>query len=173
MTYYVYALCYPDNTPFYVGLTTDMAKRLKGHISTYNEESPRGRVIKALREQGLVPVMTLLETVEGDKCDGIAVENGYIAKFPDLTNKQENNGYKRVRLFLRHCQECDKTWESTTRANVCFEGRGGHSVELISSQLVDPNLPEYAQYGSRLTDRKYSPRLRPPTQQMLEASKGR
>jgi predicted GIY-YIG superfamily endonuclease len=70
---FVYALCEPDGkTVRYIGLSADLYKRFKAHVSHSCMPTVRAW-INALRERGLIPSMVVLREVVGMEA-GIAAE---------------------------------------------------------------------------------------------------
>lgn len=75
-TYQIYALIDPrDNSVRYVGFSRDARLRLKGHLNGSAENGQEARWILKLHEQGLTPILHVLETIEaGEDALTIACE---------------------------------------------------------------------------------------------------
>jgi hypothetical protein len=64
-SYQIYALIDPrDNTVRYVGISIDADERFISHLHDPNASLPKTRWIRELRQEGLSPVMQILETIE-------------------------------------------------------------------------------------------------------------
>lgn len=64
-SYQIYALIDPrDNAIRYVGLSVDADERFISHLHDPNANLPKARWIRELRQEGLSPIMQILETIE-------------------------------------------------------------------------------------------------------------
>ena len=109
---YIYKLINPDtNEPFYVGQTLSLEKRLYQHINESSTNPNNVLIIKALKKNGLEPVMKIIEIVVGKNANRI--EEFWIRELSrthKLTNRPLKNDYtqrnkKKQYLFTVKCSK--------------------------------------------------------------------
>lgn len=158
---YIYALCHPDKTPFYVGVTADVIKRYKSHLA-----EARGGAV-SLKNQAILEILAIGEypffiqlAHADDRDEAFKIEAKYIEAFPNLTNVQCPHLIwpfrKKERVYLLHCDECHIEWEvprlGLDRRPRCRERHT--SVRIRAKWLYDPLMKRVVNYEDLERDRK-------------------
>ena len=94
--YQIYALIDPrDNAVRYVGLSIDADERLISHLHDPNANLPKTRWVRELRQEGLSPIMQILETIEaGANALSLACQREL-----DWINEMQRRGYSLLNVM--------------------------------------------------------------------------
>ena len=102
MKTYIYTLSHPiTNEVRYVGKTINIARRYKQHLYD-KRKSHKASWVKSLKNEGLKPVMTIVETCEGEWQER---EKFWISQYDNLTNLKDGGGVDYVRTTSEETKE--------------------------------------------------------------------
>ena len=146
---YIYTLSHPlTNEVRYVGKTINIKRRYKQHLYD-KRNSYKANWVKSLRNDGLKPILTILETCNEDNWQEREIH--WIAQFDNLTNFLNGGGvnYKpstseetkekirQANLGKKHTKEHkDKLKDSSIKKRISIDGIIYESI-IDASKILD------------------------------------
>lgn len=144
---YLYQLEYPDGSPFYIGVSTNIRTRLLGHINESRKQiSVKDKVIWDLWLSGFCPTIRALAVFE-NRDEATRVEYQYIGRFPLLVNVQGNSTRSKLeRWYELYCPDCARNWTNERVRNWCNVSSSHQKCIPISTWKLNPDTGQRLEY---------------------------
>jgi group I intron endonuclease len=141
MNIYIYTLSHPiTNEVRYVGKTINIKRRYKQHLYD-KRHSHKASWVKSLKNEGLKPVLTILETCQDNWQER---EIFWISQYDNLTNLKQGGGVDYIRTTS------DETKEKLRQANLGKILSDEHKNNLRKKSIKTPVVIDGVNYDSMM-----------------------
>jgi predicted GIY-YIG superfamily endonuclease len=156
---YLYQLQFNHSNPFYIGVSRDLAKRLRGHIhGAVKGQTAKDKFIRQHIGQRPLDIVTLGIFEDIDEAE--RVEKMLIDRSPWCLNIHHNGNLEMARReYYTWCPECEYGWINRTDNNKCAFRNINHGQSLLLARWTrDRNTGEIYDYTELYGDERLARR---------------